>query len=144
VTAPDLNAAAKTVEVDLIGTWRMTVGALPLLERAPRPRVVNVGSGSGSRTDPRYGLAVSGGRHAGHALGKAAVHSLTAVLASGLADTPVMVNAVCPGFTATVPGAREAGARSVAESAPGVVWAATLPDDGPRGGFFRDGEPLGW
>lgn len=144
VTVPDLEAAARTVGVDLIGTWRMTVAALPLLERSPRPRVVNVGSGAGSRTDPRYGTAVSGGGHPAHALGKAAVHALTGVLAAGLADSPVVVNAVCPGFTATVPGAREAGARDVAESAPGVVWAATLPDDGPRGGLFRDGEPLGW
>lgn len=144
VTAPDLDTAERAVGVDLIGTWRMTVGALRLLERAPRPRVVNVGSGAGSRTDPRYGTIVSGGGHPGHALGKAAVHALTAVLAAGLADSPVMVNAVCPGFTATVPGAREAGARDVAESAPSVVWAATLPDDGPRGGLFRDGEPLGW
>jgi hypothetical protein len=36
------------------------------------------------------------------------------------------------------------GARPVEQSARGVVWAATLPDDGPTGGFFRDGEPLGW
>jgi len=24
------------------------------------------------------------------------------------------------------------------------VWAATLPDDGPTGGFFRDARPLPW
>ena len=25
-----------------------------------------------------------------------------------------------------------------------VVWAATLSDTGPTGGFFRDGAPLPW
>jgi hypothetical protein len=36
------------------------------------------------------------------------------------------------------------GARPVEQSATGVVWAATLPDDGPTGGFFRDAQPLPW
>jgi hypothetical protein len=51
---------------------------------------------------------------------------------------------VCPGFTATFPGAEQMGARPPAESAVGVVWAATLPDGGPSGGFFRDAQPLPW
>jgi hypothetical protein len=36
------------------------------------------------------------------------------------------------------------GARPIAGSVPGIIWAATLPDDGPRGGFFGDGEPHPW
>jgi hypothetical protein len=55
-----------------------------------------------------------------------------------------MVNAVDPGLTATYPGAEAMGARPVPEGAASVVWAATLPDDGPAGGFFRDWEPLPW
>ena len=69
---------------------------------------------------------------------------MTSKLAAELEDTPVIVNAVDPDLTATYPGAEAMGARPVAESAKGVVWAATLPDDGPRGGFFRDGQPLPW
>ena len=34
--------------------------------------------------------------------------------------------------------------RSVDEGAKGIVWAALLPDDGPSGGFFRDGQPIDW
>jgi hypothetical protein len=34
------------------------------------------------------------------------------------------------------------GGRPVQEGAKGIVWAAVLPDDGPSGGFFCDGEPL--
>jgi len=33
---------------------------------------------------------------------------------------------------------------SVEEGAEGIVWAATLPDDGPTGGFFRRGKAIDW
>jgi hypothetical protein len=56
----------------------------------------------------------------------------------------VLVNAACPGLTATAPGMEAIGARPVADGAKSIVWAATLPDDGPTGGFFRDGQPLAW
>ncbi|RBM07420.1 hypothetical protein DEH69_25145 [Streptomyces sp. PT12] len=140
----DLAAATDALRVTLFGTWRMTQAFLPLLRRSSHPRIVNVSSGAGSHTDEQYGFPVFGGAAASHAIGKAALNAFTAALAAELSDTPVIVNAVCPGVTATVPGAEAFGARPVEESAPGVVWAATLPDDGPRGGFFHDAKPLGW
>ncbi|GLU48540.1 SDR family NAD(P)-dependent oxidoreductase [Nocardiopsis ansamitocini] len=140
----NLAIATDAFQVTLFGTWRTTQAFLPLLRRSNHPRIVNVSSGAGSHTDERYGFPVFGGTAATHAISKAALNAFTAVLAAELADTPVIVNAVCPGVTATVPGAEAFGARPVEESAPGVVWAATLPDDGPRGGFFRDAQPLGW
>ena len=54
----------------------------------------------------------------------------------------ILVNAVCPDWVATDMGAP--GGRPVAAVAASVVWAATLPDSGPTGGFFRDGRPLPW
>lgn len=51
------------------------------------------------------------------------------------------MNAVCPGWTATDMGG---GGRPVSEGAAGIVWAVALPDDGPTGGFFRDGRPIDW
>ncbi len=56
----------------------------------------------------------------------------------------MLVNAACPGLTATFPGAEGMGARPVADGAASVVHVALLPDDGPRGGLFRDGRPLPW
>lgn len=144
VTGADLAHSAEVFQVNVFGAWRMTQAFLPLLRASDHPRIVNVGSGAGSHTDPDFGFPLLGGAEATHAISKAALHALTAVLAAELADTPVIVNAVCPGLTATVPGVEHLGARPVPDSAPGVVWAATLEDDGPRGGFFRDGEPLGW
>ena len=34
--------------------------------------------------------------------------------------------------------------RPVADGAASVIWAVDLPDDGPTGGFYRDGRPLAW
>jgi hypothetical protein len=73
-----------------------------------------------------------------------ALLALTTAVAAELDGTSVIVNAVDPGLTATWPGAEAMGARPVADSVPGIVWAATLPDDGPRGGFFRDEQPHPW
>jgi len=79
-----------------------------------------------------------------YGISKAALNALTSTLAAELADTRVIVNSICPGLTATWPGAENMGARPIGDGAASVVFGATLADDGPRGGFFRDGEPLDW
>jgi NAD(P)-dependent dehydrogenase (short-subunit alcohol dehydrogenase family) len=73
---------------------------------------------------------------------KAALNGLTRTLPGELRNARILVNAVCPGWVATDMGGR--GGRPVAEGAAGIVWAMTLPDNGPTGGFFRDGKPLPW
>lgn len=140
----DLAAAKDVLDVNLFGAWRLTSALLPLLRRSEHPRVVNVSSGAGSHGDDVFGLTVRHGAAASYGISKAALNALTSTLAAELTETNVLVNSVCPGLTATWPGAESMGARPVAESAAGVVWAASLPDDGPSGGFFRDGEPLAW
>jgi NAD(P)-dependent dehydrogenase (short-subunit alcohol dehydrogenase family) len=75
-------------------------------------------------------------------LSKVALNALTRVLANDLRGDGILVNAVCPGWVATDMGGP--GGRPVADGAAGVVWAATLPDEGPTGGFFRDGRRLDW
>jgi NAD(P)-dependent dehydrogenase (short-subunit alcohol dehydrogenase family) len=140
----DLDAARGVLETNLFGAWCLTQALLPLLLRSPSPRIVNVSSGAGSHDDPAFGLRARGGAAASYGISKAALNALTSTLATELAATPVLVNAVCPGLTATWPDAEGMGARSVEESAVGVVWAATLPDGGPTGGFFRDQRPLPW
>jgi len=143
-SAADLATARAVLDTNLLGSWRVTQAMLPLLRRSPHPRIVMVSSGGGSHADEQFGLTRRGGAAASYGISKAALTALTATLAAELADTPILVNAVCPGLTATWPGAEQMGARPVGEGAASVLWAATLADDGPRGGFFRDGEPLGW
>jgi NAD(P)-dependent dehydrogenase (short-subunit alcohol dehydrogenase family) len=76
-----------------------------------------------------------------YAVSKAALNALTRLLASELRRDRILVNAVCPGWTDTDMGP---GGQPVAHGAASVVWAVTLDDDGPSGGFFRDGKPLPW
>src|SRR5205807_968307 len=54
----------------------------------------------------------------------------------------VLVNNACPGFVNTDMGGPMGATKSVQDGAAGIVWLATLPDDGPTGGFFRDGKPV--
>ncbi len=133
VTA-DLGTVRRAMETNLFGAWRTVQAFLPLLRRSPHPRIVNVSSESGS-------LAGMAGGVPAYGTSKAALNALTRMLAGELRRSRVLVNAVCPGWTDTDMGR---GGRAVAEGAASVVWAAVLPDDGPTGGFFRDGRPLEW
>jgi NAD(P)-dependent dehydrogenase (short-subunit alcohol dehydrogenase family) len=143
-TAADLSRSRSVMDINLFGAWNMVQAMLPLLRASDHPRVVNVASGAGSHGDPRYGLGSRRGAAASYGISKAALLAFTTTVAAELDGTPVIVNAVDPDLTATWAGAEAMGARPVAESVPGIVWAATLPDDGPRGGFFRDGRPHPW
>ena len=139
----DLREAHAVMEANLFGAWRTTQALLPLLRRSRRGRIVNVSSGAGSHGDPRFGLA-AGAAMTSYAVSKAALNALTVKLALDLREDGILVNAVCPGLTATLPGMDAMGARPVEEGAASVVWAATLPNSGPTGGFFRDGRTIGW
>ncbi|CAM5703427.1 Putative oxidoreductase, short chain dehydrogenase/reductase family OS=Streptomyces glaucescens OX=1907 GN=SGLAU_28785 PE=3 SV=1 [Streptomyces glaucescens] len=130
----DLDEVQRALDTNLFGAWRVTQALLPLLERSPHPRIVNVSSETGSLQ------GMTGGTPA-YAVSKAALNALTRLLAGELRGRGVLVNAVCPGWTATDMGG---GGRPVPEGAAGVVWAATLPDDGPTAGFFRDGRAVPW
>jgi NAD(P)-dependent dehydrogenase (short-subunit alcohol dehydrogenase family) len=140
----DLDNSRAVMNTNLYGTWAMIQAFLPLLHRSEHPRIVNVASAAGSHGDPIYGLAARKGAAASYGISKAALLALTSSLAAELADTPIIINAVDPDLTATWPGAEATGARPAAASADGVVWAASINDDGPRGGFYRDGHTLPW
>lgn len=142
-TTADLVTARQVMDVNLFGAWRVVQAALPALRRSPGARIVTVTSGSGSHGDPQFGLGGGPGA-VGYAVSKAAANAFMRKLAAELSGEGILVNAVDPGLTATAPGMEAMGARPVPEGAAGVVWAATLPPDGPTGGFFRDGRPLPW
>jgi NAD(P)-dependent dehydrogenase (short-subunit alcohol dehydrogenase family) len=133
-TAADLERVHRALETNLFGAWRTTLAFLPQLRAASHPRVVNVSSGAGSLTEMGPGTP-------GYSISKAALNALTRILAAELRRDRILVNAVCPGWTATDMGG---GGRPVAEGAAGVVWAVLLDDGGPTGGFYRDGRSIPW
>jgi NAD(P)-dependent dehydrogenase (short-subunit alcohol dehydrogenase family) len=134
VTA-DLAVVREAAETNLYGPWLMVQEFLPLLRASEHPRIINVSSEAGS-------LAGMGAGTPAYTVSKTALNALTRMLAAELRGDGILVNAVCPGWVATDMGGP--GGRPVAAGAASVVWAATLPDSGPTGGFYRDGRPLPW
>ena len=131
----DLAVVREAAETNLYGPWLMVQEFLPLLRASGHARIVNVSSEAAS-------LASMGSGTPAYTASKVALNALTRMLAAELRGDRILVNAVCPGWVATDMGGP--GGRPVAEGAAGVVWAATLPDSGPSGGFFRVGRPLPW
>lgn len=126
---------AQAFDVNTLGPYRTCQQALPRMNTRGYGRIVNVSSGMGA-------LANMGRGTAAYRISKTALHAVT-VQFHLEASAGVKVNAVCPGWVRTNLGGSTA-TRNVAEGIAGIVWAATLADDGPSGGFFRDGEPLAW
>jgi NAD(P)-dependent dehydrogenase (short-subunit alcohol dehydrogenase family) len=132
----DLEKAHQAHETNLWGAWRLAKAAIPLMRKNGAGRIVNVSSEAGS-------LASLGAGPPAYATSKAALNALTRVLAAELKGDGILVNSVCPGWVRTDMGGQNAP-RNVEQGAASVLWAATIPDDGPTGGFYRDGKALKW
>jgi len=78
-----------------------------------------------------------------YSISKAALNAITIFFANALRGDRVLVNCASPGWVRTKMGGPNAP-RSVEEGADTIVWLATLPDDGPTGGFFSDRERIPW
>jgi NAD(P)-dependent dehydrogenase (short-subunit alcohol dehydrogenase family) len=133
VLTADFAVVEGALQTNTLGPWRMTQAFLPLLQRSAHPRVVNVSSQAGAWS------SMTGGTPA-YNLSKLALNGLTRMLATRLKRDRILVNAVCPGWVATDMGGP--GGRPVEQGAASVVWAACLSDDGPTGGFYRDGREI--
>ena len=131
----DLELVSKALTTNLFGPWLLCQAFIPLMEKNGYGRIVNVSSGAASMHymeggTPAYGIS------------KVALNALTRKLASELGRKNVLVNSVDPGWVATDMGGH--GGRPIEDGCRGIVWAATLPNNGPSGGFFHDGEPELW
>jgi NAD(P)-dependent dehydrogenase (short-subunit alcohol dehydrogenase family) len=132
----DLDRVREALEANLFGAWRLTEMSVPLMQHNGYGRIVNVSTGLASLED-------MGGGSPGYRVSKTALNVLTRILASELRGSGILVNAVNPGWVQTDMGGSSA-TRTVEEGAEALVWAATLPNNGPTGGFFRDREPVAW
>jgi NAD(P)-dependent dehydrogenase (short-subunit alcohol dehydrogenase family) len=167
----DAGIAERTLATNYFGAVAVTDALLPLVPAGGRVVMVSSGMGSlagaGERLRARFldraldragvdALArsfvadVGAGRHReqgwpsnAYSVSKMALNAFVRVSAPGLAARGVLINAVCPGWVRTDMGGASAP-RSLTEGAASITWAATLPPDGPTGGFFRDGRAIAW
>ena len=165
------EVARKTIDANVYGPMRVTMAVLPFIPDGGTIVMVSSGVGelSGLAGPIRRELTsqnltadkltalmetfvtdVTEERHreagwpsSAYRLSKAGVNALTRILAAELAPRRIKVNAVCPGWVRTRMGGQSA-TRGIVEGTRSILWAATLPDDGPTGGFFRDGRNIPW
>jgi len=131
---PDLLREA--FETNTLGAFRTIQALAPGMRERGYGRIVNVSSGLGQ-------LNEMAGGYPAYRVSKTGLNALTRIFASELRGTGVLVNAICPGWVKTDMGG--AGAQiEPEEGVSSIVWAATLPDDGPTGGFFRQSSPIPW
>lgn len=133
----DLKVVNQAIDTNVYGPWRLCQAFIPIMKRNGHGRIVNVSSLGGS-----LHYMQEGGTPA-YSISKAALNVLTRRLAAELQGTGILVNSIDPGWLATDMGGPGGG--PVKEGVRGIIWAATLPEDGPSGGFFNaDGRPVPW
>jgi NAD(P)-dependent dehydrogenase (short-subunit alcohol dehydrogenase family) len=141
----DLADIKSVFDSNFIGAWSTIKYFTPLLKKSEHARIVNVSSGSGSFVGEEYSLLNPWrGVISAYSISKLALNGLTLKAAIDLKEYNILVNAATPGVTATYEVLASFGGRPVSQGAKSIVFAATLPKDGPTGKFFKDGEIIGW
>ncbi len=130
------DTVRRTMETNLLGPIRLIQAAAPLMREQEYGRIVNISSGAGQLSD-------MGSGYPAYRMSKAALNALTRIAAAELGGGNIKVNSMCPGWVRTDMGGPTAD-RSPEEGADTAVWLATLSDNGPTGGFFRDRKPIAW
>jgi NAD(P)-dependent dehydrogenase (short-subunit alcohol dehydrogenase family) len=140
-TTVDLDTIRTVLETNVFGVIRTTNAMLPLLRRSPSPRIVNMSSGVGSLARQRAGDA--GPIGVAYAPSKTYLNAVTLQYVRELEGSNILINLACPGFVATdLNGHR--GVRTPEQGAAIAIRLATLPDDGPTGGYFEDAGEIPW
>ncbi|WP_320068785.1 SDR family NAD(P)-dependent oxidoreductase [Micromonospora sp. RTGN7] len=129
VVSVDLDVAHRTLETNVLGTWRMAQAVVPMMRAQRYGRIVNIAGDLGRPGTVGHGLPA-------YRISKDTVNSLTRMLADELAGDGVLVNSYCP---EVVPQDDDPSLFSAPVETP--VWLATLPDGGPTGGCYQERAP---
>jgi len=135
----DLEVLDLTYRTNTLGPLKLIQAFVPGMIERNWGRVINMSSGAGQ-------LSEMNGKHLAYRISKSGLNTITRVLADEVKDKNILVNSMCPGFVKTdmTGGEHSPATRTPEQGADTAIWLATLPDDGPRGGFFRDRKPLAW
>ncbi len=131
-----ISTLQKTLETNTFAPLLLCQALIPLMKERNYGRVVNVSSGAGQLHDMNTG-------YPSYRISKTALNAVTRIVANELEGTNILVNAVCPGWVKTDMGGENAP-RTPEQGVDTIVWLATLPDNGPTSGFFRDRKPIDW
>ncbi|MEW6534839.1 MAG: SDR family oxidoreductase [Candidatus Auribacterota bacterium] len=131
-----LDTIRETMETNAYAPLLLSQAVIPIMRISGYGRIVNMSSGLGQ-------LSEMGGGFTAYRISKTALNTITRVLTAETAGTNILINTMDPGWVHTDMGGKEAP-RTPEEGAATAVWLATLPDDGPRGKFFRDNRPIPW
>ncbi|MBS2971025.1 SDR family oxidoreductase [Metabacillus sp. KIGAM252] len=132
----DQDLLERTLKTNLLGPYHLIQSFLPLMKKYNYGRIVNVSSGYGQMD----GMDEKG--PGSYKLSKLALNGLTRQLAAEVSGN-IKINAVCPGWVKTDMGGPHAP-RTAEEAARSIMWLAVLDEEGPNGGFFRDGKEIKW
>ncbi|MET0070397.1 MAG: SDR family oxidoreductase [Candidatus Thiodiazotropha sp.] len=134
IFSADIETILEGFDTNTLGPFRVCRALIPLMDGTGC--VVNVSSGMGQ-------LSEMNGCCPAYRLSKTALNALTRIFSEELKQTRIKINSICPGWVRTDMGGEEA-TLSIPDGVKGIIWAATLKEDGPSGGFFRFGEPIAW
>lgn len=139
-----LDILHKVFETNFFAPVALTKTLLPLLKKSSAGRIVNLSSILGSLTlqaDPKS--PIYNAKSFAYDASKTALNAFTIHLAYELRDTNIKVNSAHPGWVKTDMGGDQA-TMELSDGSKTSVALATLPDDGPTGGYFHLGKPLPW
>ena len=134
----------KVFETNFFAPVALTRALLPLIKKSPAGRIVNLSSILASlalHANPESPIYNS--KSFAYDASKTALNAFTIHLAYDLRDTNIKVNSAHPGWVKTDMGGEHAP-MEVKDGAKTSVALATLPSDGPTGGYFHLGQPLPW
>lgn len=131
-----VQAVEDSMATNLYGPLRLCQRFILMMRRQNYGRVVNVSTDMAT-------LDGMGGYAAAYRMSKTALSALTRILASETQAHDIKVNAMSPGWVQTDMGGSSAP-RTADQGADTITWLATLPSDGPTGGFFQDRKPIAW
>jgi NAD(P)-dependent dehydrogenase (short-subunit alcohol dehydrogenase family) len=123
-------------QTNSLGPYYLSEAVLPIMRLNRYGRIVNLSSGMGQLSEMESGYPA-------YRLSKTALNAVTRIFAAEGESSGIKVNSMCPGWVKTDMGGASAE-RSVEQGADTAIFLATLPDNGPTGGFFRDREPIDW
>ncbi|PKR83829.1 SDR family oxidoreductase [Heyndrickxia camelliae] len=132
----------ETFETNFFGALRLIQASVPLMKEQGYGRIVNLSSGLGA-FEILQGFGGLKGLSGAYRISKTMLNALTCLIAQEITEPNIKVNAVCPGSVQTDMGG-ESAPSTVVEGADTAVWLATLEEDGPNGGFFRNRQNINW